>query len=280
MKKLSSSEIRTMFLDFFEEKGHKIEASASLVPIDDPTLLWINSGVATLKKYFDGSVVPDNPRLANSQKSIRTNDIENVGVTARHHTMFEMLGNFSIGDYFKEEAIVWAWEFLTDEKWLALDPKNLYVTVHPDDEDARNIWEEVVGLTPDYVLDEADNFWDIGVGPSGPNTEIFYDRGQENNDLPEDHPESYVGGENERWLEVWNLVFSQFNHQPDGSYEPLPNKYIDTGMGLERIVSVMQETPTNFETDLFMPLIKKVEEISGLDYEEVPDRKQSFKYVH
>ena len=279
MKNLSSSEIRSMFLDFFKEKGHKIEPSASLVPVEDPTLLWINSGVATLKKYFDGTIVPDNPRLANSQKSIRTNDIENVGVTARHHTMFEMLGNFSIGEYFKEEAIVWAWEFLTDEKWLALDPKNLYVTVHPDDEEARKIWEEVVGLPPEYVLDEEDNFWDIGVGPSGPNTEIFYDRGQENNDLPEDHPESYVGGENERWLEVWNLVFSQFNHQPDGTYEPLPNKNIDTGMGLERIVSVIQETPTNFETDLFMPIIEKIEEVSGLDYEATPELKQSFKVI-
>lgn len=279
MKKLTSSEIRSMFLDFFEEKGHKIEPSASLVPVDDPTLLWVNSGVATLKKYFDGSIVPDNPRIANSQKSIRTNDIENVGVTARHHTMFEMLGNFSIGEYFKEEAIVWAWEFLTGDKWLALDPKNLYVTVHPEDEEARKIWEEVVGLPTEYVIDEEDNFWDIGVGPSGPNTEIFYDRGQENNDLPEDHPESYVGGENERWLEVWNLVFSQFNHQPDGTYEPLPNKNIDTGMGLERIVSVIQETPTNFETDLFMPLIEKVEEISGKEYDTAEELKQSFKVI-
>ena len=279
MKKLTSSEIRSMFLDFFEEKGHKIEPSASLVPVDDPTLLWVNSGVATLKKYFDGSIVPDNPRIANSQKSIRTNDIENVGVTARHHTMFEMLGNFSIGEYFKEEAIVWAWEFLTGDKWLALDPKNLYVTVHPEDEEARKIWEEVVGLPTEYVIDEEDNFWDIGVGPSGPNTEIFYDRGQENNDLPEDHPESYVGGENERWLEVWNLVFSQFNHQPDGTYEPLPNKNIDTGMGLERIVSVIQETPTNFETDLFMPLIEKVEEISGKNYDTTEELKQSFKVI-
>ena len=279
MKKLTSSEIRSMFLDFFEEKGHKIEPSASLVPVDDPTLLWINSGVATLKKYFDGSIVPDNPRIANSQKSIRTNDIENVGVTARHHTMFEMLGNFSIGEYFKEEAIVWAWEFLTGDKWLALDPKNLYVTVHPEDEEARKIWEEVVGLPTEYVIDEEDNFWDIGVGPSGPNTEIFYDRGQENNDLPEDHPESYVGGENERWLEVWNLVFSQFNHQPDGTYEPLPKKNIDTGMGLERIVSVIQETPTNFETDLFMPLIEKVEEISGKNYDTTEELKQSFKVI-
>ena len=279
MKKLTSSEIRSMFLDFFEEKGHKIEPSASLVPVDDPTLLWINSGVATLKKYFDGSIVPDNPRIANSQKSIRTNDIENVGVTARHHTMFEMLGNFSIGEYFKEEAIGWAWEVLTCDKWLALDPKNLYVTVHPEDEEARKIWEEVVGLPTEYVIDEEDNFWDIGVGPSGPNTEIFYDRGQENNDLPEDHPESYVGGENERWLEVWNLVFSQFNHQPDGTYEPLPNKNIDTGMGLERIVSVIQETPTNFETDLFMPLIEKVEEISGKNYDTAEELKQSFKVI-
>ena len=279
MKKLTSSEIRSMFLEFFEEKGHKIEPSASLIPVEDPTLLWINSGVATLKKYFDGSVVPDNPRIANSQKSIRTNDIENVGVTARHHTMFEMLGNFSIGDYFKKEAIVWAWEFLTDEKWLALDPKNLYVTVHPEDEEARQIWEEVVGLPTEYVIDEEDNFWDIGVGPSGPNTEIFYDRGQENNDLPEDHPESYVGGENERWLEVWNLVFSQFNHQPDGTYEPLPNKNIDTGMGLERIVSVLQETPTNFETDLFLPIIKKISEVSGVDYETADALKQSFKVI-
>jgi alanyl-tRNA synthetase len=279
MKKLSSSDIRSMFLEFFKEKGHKIEKSASLVPIDDPTLLWINSGVATLKKYFDGSVIPDNPRIANSQKSIRTNDIENVGVTARHHTMFEMLGNFSIGDYFKEEAIEWAWEFLTDEKWLALDPNKLYVTVHSDDEEARRIWEEKVGLPKDHVLDEDENFWDIGVGPSGPQTEIFYDRGPENNDLPADHPESYPGGENERWLEIWNLVFSQFNHLPDDTYEPLPNKNIDTGMGLERIVSVLQETPTNFETDLFMPLIEKVEEISGIEYETAGELKQSFKVI-
>lgn len=279
MKKLSSSDVRSMFLEFFKEKGHKIEKSASLVPIDDPTLLWINSGVATLKKYFDGSVIPDNPRIANSQKSIRTNDIENVGVTARHHTMFEMLGNFSIGDYFKEEAIEWAWEFLTDEKWLALDPKKLYVTVHSDDEEARQIWEEKIGLPKDHVLDEDENFWDIGVGPSGPQTEIFYDRGPESNNLPADHPESYPGGENERWLEIWNLVFSQFNHLPDDTYEPLPNKNIDTGMGLERIVSILQETPTNFETDLFMPLIEKIEEISGIKYETADELKQSFKVI-
>ncbi len=279
MKVLSSSEIRAKFLEFFEEKNHKIEKSASLIPVDDPTLLWINSGVATLKKYFDGSIVPENPRITNSQKSIRTNDIENVGVTARHHTMFEMLGNFSIGDYFKEDAIKWAWEFLTDEQWMALDPEKLYVTIHPDDKESRQIWEEIVGVPAERVLDEEDNFWDIGEGPCGPNSEIFYDRGQENNDLPLDHPESYPGGENERWLEVWNLVFSQFNHQADGTYVPLPNKNIDTGMGLERIVSVIQDTPTNFETDLFMPIINRIEEISGKEYETSDALKTSFKVI-
>jgi alanyl-tRNA synthetase len=250
-----------------------------LVPVNDPSLLWINAGVAPLKKYFDGSIVPDNPRLTSSQKSIRTNDIENVGVTARHHTMFEMLGNFSIGDYFKEEAILWAWEFLTSDEWLALDPEKLYATVHSEDDAARHIWEEKVGLPTERVLNDDDNFWDIGEGPCGPQTEIFYDRGPEANDLPDDHPESYPGGENERWLEIWNLVFSQFNHMPDGTYEPLPNKNIDTGMGLERIVSVIQDTPTNFETDLFMPLIEKVEEVSGVKYETAGELQQSFKVI-
>ncbi|MGX7420100.1 alanine--tRNA ligase [Carnobacterium gallinarum] len=262
MKKLSSSEIRQMYLDFFASKGHKVEPSASLVPFEDPTLLWINSGVATLKKYFDGSIIPDNPRITNAQKSIRTNDIENVGKTARHHTLFEMLGNFSIGDYFKEDAIIWAWEFLTDEKWLALDPEKLYVTVYPEDTEARRLWKEKVGLTDDHIIDVADNFWDIGAGPSGPDSEIFYDRGESFNDLAEGDPENYPGGENERYLEIWNLVFSEFNHKPDDTYEPLPNKNIDTGMGLERVVSILQDAPTNFETDLFMPIIQAVEAMS------------------
>ncbi|MDN6162509.1 MAG: alanine--tRNA ligase-related protein, partial [Atopostipes sp.] len=186
MKDLTSSEIRSRFLDFFKEKNHKIEKSVSLIPVDDPGLLWINSGVATLKKYFDGSIIPDNPRMASSQKSIRTNDIENVGVTARHHTMFEMLGNFSIGDYFKEESIVWAWEFLTDEKWMAFDPEKLYVTIHSQDDEARDIWENKVGLPPNRVLAEEENFWEIGEGPAGPQSEIFFDRGPEANNLPED----------------------------------------------------------------------------------------------
>ena len=280
MKHLSSAEVRQMFLDFFQSKGHSIEPSASLVPVNDPTLLWINSGVATLKKYFDGTVVPENPRITNAQKSIRTNDIENVGKTARHHTMFEMLGNFSIGDYFKNEAIHWAWEFLTSPEWMAFDPEKLYVTVYPKDTEAKRIWREEIGLTPEHIVEIEDNFWDIGAGPCGPDSEIFYDRGPEFNDVAEDDPENYPGGENERYLEIWNLVFSEFNHQADGTYEPLPHKNIDTGMGLERMVSIIQNAPTNFETDLFMPIIEPVQELSGnFAYGESKATDISFKVI-
>ncbi|WP_020060852.1 alanine--tRNA ligase [Bacillus sp. 123MFChir2] len=265
MKHLTGAQIRQMFLDFFQEKGHAVEPSASLVPHEDPSLLWINSGVATLKKYFDGRVIPQNPRITNAQKSIRTNDIENVGKTARHHTFFEMLGNFSIGDYFKEEAITWAWEFLTSDKWIGFDKELLSVTIHPEDEEAFTIWHEKMGVPKERIIRLEENFWDIGEGPSGPNTEIFYDRGEAyGNDFSD--PELYPGGENERYLEVWNLVFSQFNHNPDGTYTPLPKKNIDTGMGLERMVSVVQNVPTNFDTDLFMPIINAAEAISGEKY--------------
>jgi alanyl-tRNA synthetase len=261
MKKLNSSQIRAMYLEFFKQHGHTIEPSASLVPKDDPSLLWINSGVATMKKYFDGSVVPKNHRLTSSQKSIRTNDIENVGKTARHHTLFEMLGNFSVGDYFKKEAITWAFELLTSPEWFGWDKNKLYMTVYPKDTDAKKYWQSV-GVEPDHLIDMDDNFWDIGQGPSGPDTEIFYDRGPKYDDLAPDDPENYPGGENERYLEVWNIVFSQFNHKPDNTYEPLPRKNIDTGMGLERVVSIFEDAPTNFETDLFMPIIEKVENFS------------------
>lgn len=265
MKQLTGAQIRQMFLDFFQEKGHAVEPSASLVPHEDPSLLWINSGVATLKKYFDGRVIPQNPRITNAQKSIRTNDIENVGKTARHHTFFEMLGNFSIGDYFKEEAITWAWEFLTSDKWIGFDKELLSVTIHPEDEEAFTIWNEKMGVPKERIIRLEENFWDIGEGPSGPNTEIFYDRGEAyGNDFSD--PELYPGGENERYLEVWNLVFSQFNHNPDGSYTPLPKKNIDTGMGLERMTSIVQDVPTNFDTDLFMPMIGATETISGEKY--------------
>ena len=254
--------------------------SASLIPQDDPTLLWINSGVATMKKYFDGSVVPKNHRITSSQKSIRTNDIENVGKTARHQTFFEMLGNFSVGDYFKEEVIPWAWEFLTSDKWLGLDPDKLYVTVYPKDTDAYRLWHEVVGLPESHIVQLEDNFWDIGEGPCGPDSEIFYDRGQENNDVAEDDPENFPGGENARYLEIWNIVFSQYNHLANGKYVDQPHKNIDTGMGLERVVSVIQDAPTNFETDLFMPIIKQTEKLSdGKQYNKVAEDDVAFKII-
>ncbi|KAB7708686.1 alanine--tRNA ligase [Bacillus aerolatus] len=278
MKALTGAQIRQKFLEFFQEKDHRVEPSAPLVPHEDPSLLWINSGVATLKKYFDGRVVPENPRIVNAQKSIRTNDIENVGKTARHHTFFEMLGNFSIGEYFKKEAIHWAWEFLTDEKWMAFEPDKLSVTIHPEDDEAFAIWHEEVGLPEERIIRLEGNYWDIGEGPSGPNTEIFYDRGESyGND--ENDPELYPGGENERYLEIWNLVFSQFNHNPDGTYTPLPKKNIDTGMGLERVASVLQEVPTNFDTDLFMPIIEATEAISGEKYRESTEKDVAFKVI-
>ncbi|WP_436884100.1 alanine--tRNA ligase [Staphylococcus pseudoxylosus] len=278
MKNLKASEIRQNFIDYFVEQGHMVEPSAPLVPIDDDSLLWINSGVATLKKYFDGRETPRKPRIVNSQKAIRTNDIENVGFTARHHTFFEMLGNFSIGNYFKKEAIEFAWEFLTSEKWMAMDPKMLYVTVHPEDIEAYRIWNEDIGLEESRIIRIEGNFWDIGEGPSGPNTEIFYDRGDS---YGKDDPaeEMYPGGENERFLEVWNLVFSEFNHNKDHTYTPLPNKNIDTGMGLERMASLAQNVRTNYETDLFMPIIREVEKLSGKKYLEKDAYDVAFKVI-
>ncbi|MFJ5566458.1 alanine--tRNA ligase [Lysinibacillus xylanilyticus] len=262
---MKAVEIRRMYLEFFKEKGHHHEPSAPLVPINDPSLLWINSGVATLKPYFDGRIIPENPRITNAQKSIRTNDIENVGKTARHHTFFEMLGNFSIGDYFKKEAIHFAWEFLTDKKWMGFDPELLSITIHPEDQEAYDVWHNEIGIPEERLIRLEGNFWDIGEGPSGPNSEIFYDRGEDYGS-DENDPEMYPGGENERYLEIWNLVFSQFNHNPDGTYTPLPKQNIDTGMGLERIVSVVQNVPTNFDTDLFMPIIEKIEQLANRKY--------------
>lgn len=278
MKQLTSNDVRRMFLDFFKEKGHMVEPSAPLVPIDDDSLLWINSGVATLKKYFDGRVIPDNPKIVNAQKSIRTNDIENVGYTARHHTFFEMLGNFSIGDYFKEDSIRYAWEFLTSPEWIGFDPDLLYVTIHPEDEDAYRLWREVIGLDDTRITRIEGNFWDIGEGPCGPNSEIFYDRGPEYG-LEDPESEMYPGGENERYLEIWNLVFSEFNHNKDGSYTPLPKKNIDTGMGLERLVSVLQDGKTNFDTDLFTPIIKELERLSGKAYGQNKSDDTAFKVI-
>lgn len=286
MKELTSAEVRQMFLDFFASKGHEIVPSKNLIPQDDPTLLWINSGVATLKKYFDGTVVPDNPRITNAQKAIRTNDIENVGKTARHHTLFEMMGNFSIGDYFKAEVIPWAWELLTSPEWYGLDKERLYVTVYPKDQEAKKIWEEKTDLPAGHIYEVEDNFWDIGEGPSGPDSEIFFDRGPAFQDLPDDDPEMYPGGENERYLEIWNIVFSQFNHLPgltdNAQYPELPHKNIDTGMGLERVVSVFQNGRTNFDTDLFLPIIHATETLSpNFTYDGATDSESntSFKVI-
>ncbi|WP_124058935.1 alanine--tRNA ligase [Vaginisenegalia massiliensis] len=280
MKTLTSAQVRQMYLDFFASKGHEVIPSASLIPVNDPTLLWINAGVAPLKKYFDGTEIPNNPRMTNAQKSIRTNDIENVGVTARHHTLFEMLGNWSIGDYFKEEAIAWAWEFLTSPEWLAFEPEKLFVTYYPKDEETPKIWAKQANFDASHLVPVEDNFWDIGAGPCGPDTEIFYDRGPSFSNLAEDDPENYPGGENERWLEIWNLVFSEFNHLPDGTYVPLPAKNVDTGMGLERVSSVIQNTPTNYETDLFMPIIKAIESLTkGIVFEEAGAKQVSFKVI-
>ncbi|PPE06057.1 alanine--tRNA ligase [Williamsoniiplasma lucivorax] len=269
MKKLSSNEIRQMWIDFFQSKEHHFLAPVSLIPVEDPSLLWINSGVATLKPYFDGRKTPPSPRLTNSQKSIRTNDIENVGVTARHQTMFEMLGNFSIGDYFKKEAIEFGWELLTSEKWFAMDPEKLYITVFNEDEEAYKIWTEIIGIKPDHIFKGGrdTNFWDVGQGPCGPNTEIFYDRGIEWD--PQNLGTKLLAEdmENDRYIEIWNIVFSQFNNDGHNNYTELPRKNIDTGAGLERVASLCQNTPTNFETDIFWPTIQAIEKMVGGNFQ-------------
>ena len=211
MKELTGNQVRQLFLDFFASKGHMIEPGASLVPVNDPSLLWINAGVAALKKYFDGTEKPRCNRICNAQKSIRTNDIENVGKTARHHTFFEMLGNFSIGDYFKEDALKFAYEFLTSPEYIGFDPKRLYVTVYIDDTEAYRIWTEVIGFDPTHILKTPGNFWEIGEGPSGPDSEIFYDRGDKYDPEHLGERAFFEELENDRYIEVWNVVFSQYD---------------------------------------------------------------------
>ena len=275
---MKGSEIRSTWLKFFESKGHHIEPGSSLIPKNDPTLLWINAGVAALKKYFDGSEVPPSRRITNAQKSIRTNDIENVGKTDRHHTFFEMLGNFSIGDYFRNEVIPWAWELLTSEKYFGFDPELLYITHFPDDNDTRKCWLSA-GVKEDHLIPLEGNFWEIGDGPCGPDTEIYFDRGEK-------YDPKHLGiemlkndMENDRYIEIWNIVFSQFNAvsgKKRSEYKELPSKNIDTGAGLERLACVMQGTQSNFETDLFWPIIEKVQELSGKKYE---SNKMAFRVI-
>ena len=280
MKQLTSDQIRRMFLQYFEERGHMIEPGASLVPHNDPTLLWINAGVAALKKYFDGTEKPKNKRITNAQKSIRTNDIENVGKTARHHTFFEMLGNFSIGDYFKKEAIPFAWHFLTDPEWMGFDKDRLYITVYIDDTEAYDIWTKVCGVSPAHILKTPNNFWEIGSGPCGPDTEIFYDRGEAFDPQHLGEKLFFEELENDRYIEVWNVVFSQYNSEEGvdrKDYKELPQKNIDTGMGLERLVCIVQGGETNFDTDLFLPVIREVEKMTDKKYE--GDNRMAYRVI-
>lgn len=279
MKQLTGNQVRQMFLDFFKSKGHMIEPGASLIPHNDPTLLWINAGVAALKKYFDGSEKPACHRIANAQKSIRTNDIENVGKTARHHTFFEMLGNFSIGDYFKEEAIPFAWEFLTSPDWIGFDKEKLYITVYTDDDEAYRIWTEVCHVDPKHILKTDGNFWEIGEGPGGPDSEIFYDRGEKYDPDGLGEKLFFEELENDRYIEVWNVVFSQYDCNPAidrKDYKELPQKNIDTGMGLERLVSIIQGGETNFDTDFFLPIIHETEKIADVKY---ADNKMAYRVI-
>ena len=267
MKHMTAAQIRQTWLSFFESKDHKVEASASLIPQNDPTLLWINAGVAPLKKYFDGTETPLNPRIANVQKCIRTNDVDNVGKTARHHTFFEMLGNFSIGDYFKDQAIEWGLEILTDPKWFGFPKEKLYMTYYPDDIEAKQKWIDL-GIDPSHIIPRDDNFWEIGPGPCGPDTEIYFDRGEA---FDQRGVELLINDlENERYIEIWNIVFSQFNAKSGlnrSDYPELPNKNIDTGAGLERFACVIQQTETNFETDLFFPTIQHLVTMTQIPYQ-------------
>ena len=268
MKKMTSEQIIRTYIDFFVEKGHLEVESAPLIPKNDPSVLWINAGVTPLKKYFDGSVVPQNRRMTSCQKCIRTNDIENVGLTARHHTFFQMLGNFSVGDYFKKEALTWAFELLTSDKYFGFDKDKLYMTIYPNDKEAYDLWVSL-GVDPSHIIKLEGNYWEIGEGPSGPDSEIFYDRGEK-------YDKEKLGVklltdeiENDRYIEIWNNVFSQYNAKegvPREEYEELPSKNIDTGMGVERMACIIQGAETNYETDLFMPIINEIENICGIAY--------------
>lgn len=280
MKYMKGSEIRNRWISFFESKGHRYIPGVNLIPQGDKSLLWVNAGVTGLKKYFDGSEVPPCRRIVNVQKSIRTNDIENVGHTARHHTFFEMLGNFSIGDYFRNEVIPWAYEILTNEKTgFGIPKEKLYITYEPHDTATHDLWVRC-GMDPEHLIPLKDNFWEIGEGPCGPDTEMFFDRGEK-------YDPKHLGVkmlqddiENDRYIEIWNIVFSQYNSEAGvarENYKELPSKNIDTGSGLERLACILQGTETNFETDLFMPIIKAAEEICHKPYE--GDNKMAYRVI-
>jgi len=260
---MTGNELRKKYLEFFKSKQHLIQNSYSLIPHDDPTLLIVAAGMAPLKPFFTGKMTPPSPRIATCQKCVRTNDIDNVGHTARHHTFFEMLGNFSFGDYFKVEAIEWAWEFVTEH--LQLDPQRIYPSVYEEDDEAYNIWRDKIGIPEARIvrLGKKDNFWEIGPGPCGPCSELYYAMGEE---FSCGNADCFVGCDCDRYLEFWNLVFTQYDRQDDGSYLPLAKKNIDTGAGLERLASIMQHKRSNFETDLVFPIIEYIMSVSGIRY--------------
>ena len=263
MKKYGVNELRKMFLEFFESKGHLALKSFSLIPQNDKSLLLINSGMAPMKPYFTGAEIPPRKRVTTCQKCIRTGDIENVGKTARHGTFFEMLGNFSFGDYFKKEAIRWSWEFLTEV--VGLDPDRLYPSIYLDDEEAFEIWNKEIGIAPERIFrfGKEDNFWEHGAGPGGPGSEIYYDRGEKYGCKK---PGCTVGCDCDRYIEIWNNVFTQFENDGEGHYTELEQKNIDTGMGLERLATVVQEVDSIFDVDTNCALRNRVCELAGVEY--------------
>ncbi len=283
-KKYGLNELREMFLRFFESKGHLRLPSFSLIPQNDASLLLINSGMAPMKPYFTGETEPPRHRVTTCQKCIRTGDIENIGHTSRHGTYFEMLGNFSFGDYFKKEAIPWAWEFLTSPEWVGLDPDRLYPSVFagdettPADEEAFRIWNEEIGIPAERIFrfGKADNFWEHGSGPCGPCSEIYYDRGEK---YGCGKPGCTVGCDCDRYIEVWNVVFSQFNNDGEGHYTELKQKNIDTGMGLERLAVVCQDVDSLFDVDTVMNITNKVSEITHAHYGESRERDVSLRII-
>src|SRR5215470_15887342 len=259
----TANDIRTTFLDYFAKHGHEVVPSSPLVPRNDPTLLFTNAGMVQFKNVFTGAEKRGYKRAVTAQKCVRAggkhNDLENVGYTARHHTFFEMLGNFSFGDYFKEGAIAFAWEFLTQVLHLPVD--KLWITIYRDDDEAFQIWHKHVGVAAERIvrLGEKDNFWAMGdTGPCGPCSEIHIDQGPALGTGPED----VLGGAGDRFLELWNLVFMQYSRATDGALTPLPQQNIDTGMGLERITAIMQRVQSNYDTDLLRPIIAAVEELA------------------
>ena len=276
MKKYGVNELRRMFLEFFESKGHLAMKSFSLIPQNDKSLLLINSGMAPLKPYFTGAEIPPRKRVTTCQKCIRTGDIENVGKTARHGTFFEMLGNFSFGDYFKKEAIHWSWEFLTEV--VGLDPDRLYPSVYLDDDEAYRIWNEEIGIAPERIFKfgKEDNFWEHGSGPCGPCSEIYYDRGEK---YGCGKPDCTVGCDCDRYIEVWNNVFTQFDNYGEGHYTELAQKNIDTGMGLERLAVVVQDVDSIFDVDTIQALRNEVCEIAGKEYHKDHDTDVSIRLI-